>query len=290
MPRKQTKEEFINKSKSIFGSKLNYSLVDYINSKTPVRLICNSHGEFSIAPKDHISYKRGCKVCTGRFYSNDEYIKAAHIIHNNKFDYSKVKFKNIKNKIIVICNVHGEFSQSAEKHLYGQGCPKCSKNSKKNFNYYMNIANETHGNYNYSKSEFIDTSSKIEIICKYHGSFFQTVSNHIYGKQGCPSCKTSVSKKETMWLDSLNVPEEFRQAKIFTTREYLVDAYDPRNNTVYEFDGDYWHGNPDVYNSNDINDVNGKSFGYLYEKTIRKQLDIINSGFNLIKIWENDFK
>jgi len=67
------------------------------------------------------------------------------------------------------------------------------------------------------------------------------------------------------------------------------DGYDKTTNTVYEFWGDFWHGNPDVYNPDNINPRNKLSYGALYEQTITKIKIIKQSGYNLIQIWENDF-
>ena len=68
-----------------------------------------------------------------------------------------------------------------------------------------------------------------------------------------------------------------------------VDGYDPKTNTVYEFHGDFWHGNPVVYNPSDINNKNKKTFGQLYQETIDKENRIRQNGYNLVVIWENDF-
>lgn len=73
--KKQTQEEFIYKSKNIFGDQLDYSESFYINSRTPIILICKIHGKFIIKPKDHISYKRGCNVCSGFEYDLDIFFK-----------------------------------------------------------------------------------------------------------------------------------------------------------------------------------------------------------------------
>lgn len=62
--------------------------------------------------------------------------------------------------------------------------------------------------------------------------------------------KYSSSYPEKCWLDSLNIQNNYRQYKI---GKYIVDGYDPNSNTVYEFYGDYWHGNPNIYNKNDMN-------------------------------------
>ncbi len=44
-----------------------------------------------------------------------EFIKKANIVHNNKYNYSKVDYKNSNERIIIICENHGEFSQNTEK-------------------------------------------------------------------------------------------------------------------------------------------------------------------------------
>ena len=107
---------------------------------------------------------------------------------------------------------------------------------------------------------------------------------------GCPKCASSVSKMETRWLNSLNIPEEYRQKTIkINNRNYKVDAYNPTNNTIYEFYGDYWHGNPKVYHTTDINNHSKKTFGFLYRKTIEREFDLKSKGYHIKSIWQSDF-
>lgn len=58
-----------------------------------------------------------------------EFIRRANLKHNNKYDYSKVKFVNSQTKVCIICPEHGEFWQQANNHLQGNGCPKCGHKS-----------------------------------------------------------------------------------------------------------------------------------------------------------------
>lgn len=127
MPKKFTQEECINNFISKHGLKYNYSLVEYKNRRTPVKIICPIHGIFEQLPEIH---KRGhnCPKCMGRNKTLEEYIKEANEVHNNKYDYSLIeKYKDKKNfKYKIICNIHGEFKQSLYKHINEkQGCPKC---------------------------------------------------------------------------------------------------------------------------------------------------------------------
>ena len=70
---------------------------------------------------------------------------------------------------------------------------------------------------------------------------------------------------------------------------YIVDGYDPDTKTVYEFNGDFWHGNPEIFKRDDFNSVLKIKFGDLYDKTIRKEIELKKMGYEVISIWENDF-
>jgi len=71
---------------------------------------------------------------------------------------------------------------------------------------------------------------------------------------------------------------------------FKFDGYCKETNTVYEFMGDFYHGNPKLYNQNDINPVNKKTFGELYSETLKRLELIKNEGYNIITIWESDYK
>ena len=64
---------------------------------------------------------------------------------------------------------------------------------------------------------------------------------------------------------------------------------DPETNTIYEFLGDYWHGNPEVYDSEDINTNNGKTFKELYDNTFERLYEIKTLGYDVKYIWELDW-
>jgi hypothetical protein len=98
-------------------------------------------------------------------------------------------------------------------------------------------------------------------------------------KTGC------ISKSETTWLDSLNVP--LRQFKVdLDGKSFLVDGYNPANNTVYEYYGAYWHGNPKNFTPDDINQTLKVSFGYLYRKTLERERLLLTK-YNIITLWED---
>jgi hypothetical protein len=187
--------EFIEKSKKIHGDEYDYSKVEYVNSKTKVCIICNKtdkitgekHNEFWQIPYGHLSGS-SCPKCSKHYMNNDIFIKRAKVLHNNKYDYSKVEYKASKQKVCIICKEHGEFFQTPDSHLNGQGCSKCSKVYRYNTNEWIEKSKKIHNNrYDYSKVEYINNSSKICIICTEHVEFWQTPANHIKGKN-CPKC------------------------------------------------------------------------------------------------------
>ena len=127
---KSTTEEFIEKSRKIFGDKYDYSEVNYINNRTSVTIICPEHGKFSQTPHDHLSNKIGCPKCGGTSKSTtEEFIEKAKRIHGDKYDYSKVNYINSHKKVIITCPKHGDFYQRPNDHLSGYGCPKCKSSA-----------------------------------------------------------------------------------------------------------------------------------------------------------------
>ena len=135
MSKKLTTEQFIEKAKKIHGDKYDYSKVEYIDAKTKVKIICPEHGEFSMSPNKHLIGQR-CKMCSIKEFSKtqtlttEQFIEKAKKIQGDKYDYSKVNYINSQIKICIICPEHGEFWQTPNSHLQGNGCPICATNNR----------------------------------------------------------------------------------------------------------------------------------------------------------------
>lgn len=286
---------FIIKANIVHNNYYDYSKSDYNENK--IKIICPLHGEFLQTSKNHLRGDR-CSSCTkNKKITTEIFIKRACILFNNHYDYSQVIYKGFDKKLKIICPIHGLFEQKASKHLIGQGCLQCglikSKLSQKvTTEDFIKKANKIHDNkYNYLIAKYLTAKEKVEIICFKHGNFWQSPDSHLRGA-GCPACGKgiNISKAEINWLDSLNIHKENRHKTIYIkNKRIIVDAYDSKNNTIYEYYGDYWHGNPKVYKSEDVNKANKKTFGYLYEATIKRENLIKDNGYNLVSIWENDY-
>ena len=127
--------------------------------------------------------------------TKEEYIEYVSNVHNNFYDYSVFEYLGSKFKGNVKCPKHGIFSQRADLHASGSGCPKCSWNYKKEKNKIIEEFINIHSNkYDYSKFNYVNNKIKGIIICKEHGEFLQNSYNHVKG-QGCPKCGVLKSSK-----------------------------------------------------------------------------------------------
>ena len=129
MSKRKSNDEFIREARLIHHNRYDYSKVEYASNKTKVCIICPEHGEFWQAPSDHLNGK-GCPQCAGNVrHDKDTFVEKAKHIHNDRYDYSKVEYVNAHTKVCIICPEHGEFWQTPNNHLNGNGCPLC-KNRK----------------------------------------------------------------------------------------------------------------------------------------------------------------
>jgi hypothetical protein len=154
----------------------------------------------------------------------------------------------------------------------------------------------------YDKNYFI-------IICPKHGKFKQDAYSHSRG-HGCTKCSCSGwSKRAIDWLESIAKHKKIfirhaankgeKQIKYLSRiknkdgkriiKKFKIDGYHKETKTVYEFHGDFWHGNPKLYWPTDINSVNKKQYGQLFIKTVNKERMLRKLGFNYICIWENEW-
>lgn len=182
-------DKFIIDAKIIHGDKYDYSKVIFEGLNKDVELTCKEHGSFFIRPSNHLA-NQGCRVCSGiTTWTTESFIKASIDVHGDLYDYSKVVFKNVSEKVEIICKEHGGFSMRPLKHLYRKDkCPKCSKNFKKTREDVLMKFKEVHGDtYEYILSDFTNTNDYTDIVCRKHGVFNQSIVNHMQGR-GCRDC------------------------------------------------------------------------------------------------------
>lgn len=218
----KTQDDFICEANNIHNGKYDYSKVEYKGDKEKVCIICPKHGEFWQTPYNHLKGK-GCPDCYGnRKLTTEQFIEKAKNIHGDKYDYSKVEYKNTDTKVCIICPEHGEFWQTPYKHIKRQqGCSICGDTKKTTTEEFIKKAHKIHGNrYDYSKVEYVNQDTKVCIIChsknkfgKEHGEFWQTPNKHLQG-HGCPNCKMSYLEEQVKnTLDEFKISYKYQANK-----------------------------------------------------------------------------
>jgi very-short-patch-repair endonuclease len=193
---KPNTNEFIERSILIHGKGIyDYSKSEYIDSKTPLIIICpkEGHGEFLQAPSNH--YLFGCSKCgyeklaESKTLTTDEFKQRAIEKHGDTYDYNDTLYIGMNLDLNMICKTHGVFKQIAGVHLSGGGCSKCGGCYKRNTEEFIQEAVKLHCDiYDYSKVEYKTCKDYVTIICKKHGPFVQTPDIHLNNKAGCQIC------------------------------------------------------------------------------------------------------
>ena len=176
--------------------------------------------------------------------TTEEFIAKAKAVHGDRYDYSKVEYVGSKTKVCIICKKHGEFLQSPQKHLKGQGCVKCHhKSMAKRYSLgkekFIEKANAVHnGFYGYSEVEYVNGHTKVKIICPIHGIFEQAPSSHLQG-HGCPSCADIENgKKKRKWTydTCCNEARKYKTRADFQKGSAGAYVYARKNGYLSKFD------------------------------------------------------
>ena len=208
----KTTDEWVKEMK-IIHPEYDYSKTNYMHNHSSVTIICPKHGEFKVQPKAFAKKEYKCAKC-----KKDEKINLRKIeIHNElkrihpEYIFDMDSYKNVNTKIKVICPKHGEFWTFPKLLLKNTKCSLCANEEngisrKKPINEYIKEAQKVHGKkYDYSKVEYINSKTKICIICPEHGEFWQEPWTHLRSN-GCPKCSnTYVRTKEDFISDAIKI-------------------------------------------------------------------------------------
>ena len=262
--RLENKQNFIERANKKFNFKFDYSLVEYENNDDKFIIICPIHGKFEQKTTNHLNSKCGCGDCYKdncntkkvlkeettkeekvkiKINRKELFFKRFFEIHGDKYDYSITEFKNSNDKVKIICREHGIFEQKASAHTSGQGCMECRLEKRRTgLDVFLSRCFEIHGNkYDYSLiTEYKNTLTKLDIICKKHGVFKMTPSHHVNRKQGCPICSESIGEmiiNNCLENKCLEFKREFKFKDCLHIKELRFDFYIPKDNICIEYQG-----------------------------------------------------
>lgn len=286
MNTKCNKEQFIEKSKTLFGEdSFDYSKVEYVNGYTEITLICKKHGEFNITPNKHLDIVGGCPQCSKekrkkrKSMSNEEYKALVVEKHGHLYDLSKTEYMGMRDYVTATCPIHGDFKIVAYDLVHKRGCPQCGRANKASSNnrkrkkenkkltteIFVSKAREVFGDYyDYSKTDLNnkDEKGRICIICPKHGEFWQNPFSHLHGHH-CSKCgKEKAGNSQTL------------------TREQFIQKANEVHNFKYDYSLTKYNG---CYGKIDIIcPIHGKftqaAYSHLSGHGCRECADEINAG------------
>jgi hypothetical protein len=326
MARKKTAEQFILDAKCVHGERYDYSLVEYIDTHTKIKIGCPIHGIFEQTPCAH-KRRQGCPGCTSskRRHTWLEKYGVPHARQNSEV-IAKQKHTNLEKYGTEYAISHPGIQETikatnVERHGVNYPFQSTTIQSKKKSTNLMRYGHENiaHGtkkekvkqtNLDRYGTEAISQRHMLDVIPLLNdpgwlidqyltqnktatqisselGVTGKTVLEYLRKSEIEIRTNFFVSYKSNQWLDSLQIPHLIHEWSIPGTR-YKADGYDPETNTVYEFHGDYWHGNPDNQQQDKIfhGDV---TFGDRYRTTKSKEEKIVSLGYNLVVIWESEY-
>ena len=150
----------------------------------------------------------------------------------------------------------------------------------------------------YSETIYNNAKEKLSINCiPCNKNFEISPNNHLRGK-GCPTCHHHTSRGAREWLATVQIEKQI-ELQTFDSEEgefvipetkWKADGFHAETKTIYEFYGDYWHGNPHKYKPDVFNEITKCTMGDLYIKTMEREKHIKKLGYNVISIWESEWK
>jgi ribosomal protein S18 len=265
-------------------------LEKYKNTKTKIlhrHVITNT--TFSITPEKFINGHTHTSLTNCPRWDNDLYLQ--YILDNNipvqPLDKFITQHTPIKHKCINTNTIYSIAPKQIIQNKKYTHIPKITNTQEY----------KTWLNNNYPElvitEEYVNSHYKINHLLVSTGECWKVKPNNVIQGQHHPcTSPSSYSRKSIDWLNSLQIPniQHAKQDGEFTIPNIgKVDGYCKETNTVYEFHGDFWHGNPSIFNSNDIHPIIKKTFGELYHNTITREEHIIRLGYTLVVMWECEY-
>ena len=304
LKKRTTVPVLINQFKKIHGNLYIYDKVNYINARTPIDIVCNTHGDFRQEPRVHLR-GNGCPKCgiiyntTRHTKSLDTFIQEAAKTHNDFYDYSTTIYINTMSKIIITCPKHGEFRQTPDAHLRGQWCSKCkpkdSKAQREINEFILSLGFETiYGDKNIIKPKELDIVIPLKkLAVEYNGLHWHhdkriKKDNHIIKQQLTNDAGYElVTIFEDEWLTKPHVVKKLISRRLLDKlpdiHSYSIGTIDPIMARTF-LNEEHINGAPEIL---------GVCLGYFDETDTLISLltlDLINNNdWNLSRIATNNY-
>lgn len=301
---------FVERASEIHNGRYDYSNTQYINMNTKISIICKVHGEFFQSPNNHLK-GQGCPTC-GKIKQKHTMIERYGCEHPFQSDTIRTKFKQtMLERYDADCTSHSlvllEKMKANLVNKYGVDNVRKSQYVKDKIKettmqrYGVDNIAQCHmqrvvgmlNNADWLYMQHHDLKKSIKTIADELGVSHSGV--WLYFRKHAVAIRYTRGYSDMCidWLNSFGL--DIQHAK--NIGEYTipgtrirVDGFYADTNTVYEFHGDCFHGNPTVFKPNDLcHPWSNLTAGELYRKTVQRENKIRELGYNLIIIWEHDW-
>ena len=172
--------------------------------------------------------------------TTESFIAEAKEIYGDRYDYSKVNYKNRDHRVVVTCPIHGDFQVYAREHLDGKGCPKCEKGEK-----FITKLKEKFGD-KFGLDEFVyeSSTSPVTLICPTHGAFSRLPQQILKLQFGCPHCgndakeeihNAAVAKKQAAKEEKQRAIDEMNAQKLQEWKDERAERERRREKAMQSF-------------------------------------------------------
>ncbi len=194
---------------------------------------------------------RSLELCK-RVVTTESFIAEAKVIYGDRYDYSKVDYKNRDHRVVVTCPVHGDFQVYAREHLDGKGCPKCEKGEK----FLIKLKQKFGDKFGLDEFVYDSSTSPVTLICPVHGTFSRLPHQILNAPLGCPECGNDLlnQHREQAHHRARKEAERIREEEKKRAEEALAkekwkdkikDILDYRNRRIADSDIDLFAESPD---------------------------------------------
>lgn len=284
-------ENFIKKAKEVhLDRNYDYSLVKYNIGSDIIKIICPEHGEFNQEAKNHLIGQKcpDCALFEGALKQQkpfEEFKKQHEFVNGLNYPLDKSTYNGVVDKLRLNCPIHGWVEQRPNTILRKKPCPICNMENQKNtIEDFLTNAEKIHGKkYDYSLIEnYVNSKTKVDIICPKHGIFKQSYGVHINCKAGCPSCAHTTSKFEEWVGNVIEVASGVKPKKYKMKNRKDIDVL--YNDIGFEANGLLFHSEGLLVDGN--YNVGNKDSSYHLNKTnLAKE-----EGIKLYHIFEDEYK
>jgi hypothetical protein len=283
-------EYFIHTVVKLYGDKFDYTRISetYSCIKSHINIKCNTHNIwFSQIASSHLNGYNGCSECEVIccLYNVDKHIEERKSTKTPWFMYQMPN-----GSLRTIKGVWGSKNYpNIERH-------------KKYIEYLGEIKEYTEPChwYNIRTNDF-ENNYGTQLLDRYYGSSYIKLLKMVYPEYTWNKSKfnkVGCSFGQIQWLNFIEIRTQDIRHKYnhddgefpIPHTKYHVDGYSEKENCIYEYDGDWCHGNPDIYHHAHMHPVYKKTFGELYENTQTRRTYCENKGYNVYSIWESEWK